>query len=510
MLHRNNLNLTSNVLSILLLMAGVIAAILLVWLGQAGGLSTVVYVSVVTLVTVAALASNEFGLLALIFVAATDGFLKGVSPGWHTQLLKDYIIAICLLRWAWLSVMGHRRESARLPMALPIILFAGWVVVQLINPQSPSILVSLAGVRMWTIWLPVFFLAYDVYDERRKIERMLIFVIALMVPLAIYGIVQYQIGLDHLMELSSGFRFHDKDYYWTGEYELQWRPPSTMVAPHNFAAAATMVALMSVGALLYFARNRFLQAMVLIALPLLAIGVLVSAVRTAALSAVVGLFALLVVVRRFDLATLAAIVGILAIFQVDALTGGEALDRISSVVESPQRIRGRVYGPLRYAVISALERPLGHGVATGAALGRMIAMDLQPLEGREAQYLVENEYGRTLRELGFPGFIFFMWMLFVVMRNNYRAYRDAVERRDKWLAAGLFAACVSLLARLAVGAALYTWPEAPLFWIYTAMAARLPKIEEQERARRETPSSEARVTVLGATELPWRREDEDR
>jgi hypothetical protein len=165
---------------------------------------------------------------------------------------------------------------------------------------------------------------------------------------------------------------------------------------------------------------------------------------------------------------------------------------------------------MRWSVRSAIRRPFGHGVATGAALGRMISMDLQPLQGREAQQLIENEYGRALRELGFPGFLFFMWMLFAVMRSNYRAYRDSVERRDRWLAAGLFAACVSVLARLAVGAALYTWPEAPLFWIYSAIAARLPKIEEEERARRETPSSEARATVLGAAELPWRREDEGR
>jgi hypothetical protein len=93
-----------------------------------------------------------------------------------------------------------------------------------------------------------------------------------------------------------------------------------------------------------------------------------------------------------------------------------------------------------------------------------------------------------------------------VTRHGLKAYRMALERRDRLLIAGFFAACVSILARLLVGPALYGWPEAPLFWYFVAMAARLPEIEEQEHIMAQAPDTEARATVLDPSRLPWARD----
>lgn len=510
MLRRENLNATNSLLGIILLIAAVVGAAALVWVAQTGGIGRAVFVSVAVVATVAALSSLEFGLMALIFVAAVDGFLKGISPGWHTQLLKDYILAICLLRWAWLSVLGHRRESLRASAALPILVFGGWTVVQLFNVNSGNLFIGLAGLRMWTIWLPVFFLAHDAFKSRREIERMAVFLVFLMTPVALYGILQYSLGMEHLFKLGSGFRVYSQAHY-AGTEGLEWRPPSTMVSPHALAGTLTMVVLMAVGLVGYFNRHRMLQAAIVVGTPIMGIGILITAVRNAAASVVIGGVALLVVIRRFDLAMLAAILGVLVVFQVDALSGGEATARVRSILDNPAYTVHRVLGPWRTASRKVMQKPLGHGIASGVGLGRtarsrgMGTGDIAP-ESRVTW--IENEYGRALLETGIPGFIFFVWMLYAVIRSLFKAHRVAVVDRDKWLLAGMLAACTSMLARLLVGSALYG-PGGPIFWLYAAMAARIPEIEQLEIMRRQFTSRETRVTRLGTAELPWKRAQGD-
>ena len=508
MLRRTSLNLPNSLLSAVLLVMAVVAAVALVWLGQSGGAEMVVFVSIAVVVSIAAFYSNEFGLMAIIFVAAIDGFLKGLSPGWHTQLLKDYLLAICLLRWAWMSVLGHRRESVKVPVSIPILTFIAWVGVQFLNTRSESVLISLAGLRMWTIWLPTFFIAYDTFDTRKKIERLLVFMIVLMVPMSIYALIQYQIGLDHLLRLGPGFSSYTYSYYPGAEGD-RWRPPATMISTHALADTLTMVALMAIGAAVYFRRHRVAQVALISTVPLMGVALMITAVRNAAASAVVGLAALLLIRRRLDLAILVAIIGGLAIYQVDVMTGGDAVVRIRSVVERPDYTVKRIGVPFGSAFRFALKNPLGGGIASGVGTGRM-GFSQRTFDPENQIPFIENEYGRALLELGFPGLFIFLWMLFAVMRTNYKSYRQATVPRDKWLLAGLFAACVTILARLLVGPALYGWPEGPIFWYFVAVINRIPVIEDEELRRSQAPDAATRVTTLGKEKLPWARGEDER
>ncbi|MFO8079136.1 MAG: hypothetical protein R6V07_02415 [Armatimonadota bacterium] len=505
MLSGTDLNVTNKLLSALLLILGIASAVTLVVLGQSG-VGMVVFVSVAVVVTVASLYSGEFGLMALIFVAAVDGFLKGISPGWHTQLLKDYLIAILLLRWAWMMLMGHRPKSLSTRPALPIALFAGWTAVQLFNARAGSMVIGLAGLRMWLLWVPVFFIAHDALRTRRQIERMALFIVFLLLPVSVYGIIQYQFGIDHLYRLGSGFDVYRSAHY-AGSAGLELRPPSTAVTPHAFAGLATMGLFLTAGLVGYFSRRRLLQLVLLASIPIMSMALLITAVRNAAASVVIGGIAILVIIRRVDLALIVAALGILAFLQVDVMTGDEATTRVRTVVDNLDYTVGRIMGPWRSAVRSVIENPLGRGIASGVGLGRVARQQGYSARNlaRETQVgWIENEYGRALRELGIPGFFFFVWMLYAVIRENLTAYRSAIDRRDSWLSAGLFGACFTVLGRLLVGSALYG-PAGSMFWLFTAMAVRLSEIEQDEMVRRQSVSAEARATVLGARKLPWQR-----
>ena len=471
----------SKLIGMLVAVIAVGLAVGLVVVSSTASFASAVVALTALVVSIAAFYSIETGLMALLLVASTDGFLKGLSPGWHTQVLKDYLLALCVLRWAWLSVLGHRRESVRQPIVIPLVMFVLWVTMQMFNTTTHNFLYALAGMRAWIIWPTVFFITFDTIRKRLQLERHLIFITLLLAPLALYTIVQYNIGYDHLYRLGPGFRLYSRAGYYTEEMQIEMRPAATMISPHNNAAAMSCGLLAAAGGILFLRRRRALQLLTMAALPLEGIAMLLTAARAAFASTVFAAFVLMVLIRRTGIAVVLGLITLVAVTQVGRLTEGHAVSRATSVILRAQDSFNRAYLPMRMAVKYARDHPLGSGVATGHAAGRIIWGQLKGRTGQAEDIpWAENEWGRALIELGIPGLILYAWMIFAVLRAMYRVHRECKTTEYSWLAAGLLSACLGVTARLSVGAALYTWPEGILFWIFAALCLRLPEMEAEE------------------------------
>ncbi len=472
--------------------------LVLVVTAQFGGAEIALVAAVGAAITVAALVSIEFGILALIFVAAIDGFLKGLSPGWHTQLLKDYVLLICLVRWVWLSVLGHRRRSVTHPISLPVILFMAWVAVQLANARNPGFLLTITNFRAWIIWMPIFFLTFDCIRTRRQIDRFIVFTMLTVAVIGLYAMVQYQVGLDHLFRLGPGFRVYHQSRYAVAGQEDELRPPGTMVSEHALAGSSAMTIMLAAGALGYFRGRRRLQAVAVIALPIMTMALVVTAVRNAFASAVIAMLSVLVLIRRPDIVAIALIIGGIGLYQADRFTGGQAVGRFRTIINQPERTSTRVLGPWRTSLYHVMRYPFGGGLSSGVGRGRLMYGHLSTAEARRESTVpwIENEYGRTLVELGLPGFLLFLWMLFTIAQSIYRAHGNTKSASDRWLPAGIFGATISMLVRLLTGAALYAWPEGILFWCFSAIAVRIPEIAEEEREWEQAAPSEAEVAAV--------------
>ncbi len=456
-------------------------AVGLVTVSSTASFASAVVALAALVVSVAAFYSIETGLMALLLVASTDGFLKGLSPGWHTQVLKDYLLVLCVLRWAWLSVLGNRRESVRQPIVIPLIMFVLWVGMQMFNTTTHNFLLALAGMRAWVIWPVVFFITFDTIRKRVQLERHLIFVTALLVPIALYTIVQYNIGYDHLYRLGPGFRSYTRAGYFAEDMHIEIRPSATMISPHNNAAALSCGLLAAAGGILFLRRRRSLQLLTMAALPLQGVALLLTAARAAFASTAFAAFALLVLIRRPGIAVVLGLITLVAVTQVGRLTEGHAVSRAASVITRAHDSFNRAYMPMRMAVNYARDHPFGSGVATGHAAGRIIWGQLKSSNDQAEEIpWAENEWGRALIELGVPGLILYAWLVFSVLRAMYRVHRECKTVEYSWLAAGLLSACLGVTARLSVGAALYTWPEGILFWMFAALCLRLPEMEAEE------------------------------
>jgi hypothetical protein len=141
----------------------------------------------------------------------------------------------------------------------------------------------------------------------------------------------------------------------------------------------------------------------------------------------------------------------------------------------------RAIEPLGTGFAMLSKYPLGTGVASGAGAGRAYGMIEEEMSVKgETAVMIENEFGRAMKELGLPGFGLFIWLLWRAMTSAATGLSGG-NRRDGLLAAGLVAGAINLSIQLMVGSALYLAPAGTYFWLSCALASRMPSYAEQER-----------------------------
>ena len=428
---------------------------------------------------IAALSSLEVAMIGLVVICYVDGFLKGLVVSAASVFAKDIVLAIGIIRWLWLGLTRQRWEALHLPVILPAILFTLYCTAQMFNTETASPLVALAGLRSWVVWIPVLIIAYDYMTTRAHIERMLLTIVLLSLVTGIYAIVQYNLGFGHLYALGSGFDFYDRFTWGSGV-----RAVSTFVGPGALGDAMSLSAIFCIGAVLYMRGKAWLKPLMISTAAICLVALATSGSRAPLLGLVVGGLGLLLLLRQPRFLFAAAVVGILAVGVLNNYAGGAFEARYNPRMLGYRTVIGRAAVPMIGSIKSALSNPLGVGVATGTGVGRgQLVVGGQPLVvKRTVGGMVENEYGRALHELGFPGFALFLWLLYAAVKMTVSSFMRVRTVESRSLIAACLAVMLSSLARLAVGSAIYLVPGGPMFWLAAAMAVRSADLEVAERA----------------------------
>jgi hypothetical protein len=430
--------------------------------------------------------SAEIAIYGVLIAGAVDGLVKGVSAGAMGLLYKDVTLWILILVWAFRGLNTGRLNSLRHPVILPLVLFGLYCGAELFNCTTLQLTVGLAGLRSWLIWLPLVLIAYDLFTERTQIERLIMFILLVTVPSSLYGAYQYNRGYGHLKELSPTFAYTDR--FTSGQTV---RAMSTFVHPSTFGASMALAALLLIGGVSFSRSGTLWKLMLLGGAGVCIIGMIASGSRTA-LVAIIPAGLMMMLFRRsgraFALVALVALMGILAISHVFR-TPSQL--RYSKVPVSRQEIYARIAHPFEAGFANAMAHPLGVGIATGIGLGRgaQLMGGEETEVSTETQAWVEGEYGRALKELGIPGFIIYISLLFSCLRWSFHSYRRIVSPSYRSLAAALFAVMAAGLFMQTSGSTLYQAPTGPIFWICTGILMKLYLIEAAERRSAEAWAS---------------------
>jgi len=469
--------------------AGVLFGCAMTYLGamQSWTLAAVLCFGVV--VTVLAFYKMEWAILGLVVMSSFDGFLKPLFAERFSLFLKDYFIFLAMVRWLWGLLSGESRPSVRTLLGAPALIFAGYVVAQIANPNSQGLALSLAGIRAWLLWLPVFFIAYDYLESRRQLERLWQVAMLAGVVTGAYGIVQYFIGFNHLFRLSQEFGYYAKMAYTAGGGERVLRVFSTMVHPGAFGSAMGCMTLVASG-LAFSARSHGWRVVALACVPVLAAALFLSGARAAMLGTGLGLVVFIVLSRRPALLIVAGVLVLGGFWQSWRLTSGGLEDRVESLTW--EYVSERASHPFEMGLEVAAQHPFGLGVSYGSGVSRTQAHNRRP-DDQTKTVFIENDFGRALAELGI-GAVLYVVLLIAAAAGGCRAQQRLRTPANATLAAALLGAAASIAVTLPVGAALYVAPGGLYFWLAVASVMRLPDIEKASAvaAADESPAAVAK------------------
>jgi len=443
---------------------------LMVYLGAVQGWTLVLVTCFAVAMTILALVRTEYAILGLVIMSNFDGFLKPLFDSRFSLLFKDYFVLLALVRWGWGLFSGEDRPSFRTVVAVPALLFAGYVLAEVANPNARSILQSVAGVRAWLIWIPVFFIAYDYLTTREAIERLWIVATVCSLIVAAYGIVQYFIGFEHLYRLSPSFEYYSKMGYFLEGGSRVNRVFGTMVSPGVFGTAMGFMALVACG-LVLSAKSRVHRTIAAVAVPVVVIGLFFSGSRSAVIGAALGLVVLFALCRRPVVLMIGLVLLAGGIWQSMRLSDGAVGERMATATW--EYSSNRAFGPLVSGYNIALRHPFGLGVASGTGVARV--MRDGGLKDSSTPFL-ENDLGRAFGELGVPGALLYLGLVFCAFYGAGSAWLRIRAPAMAALSAGVIGAAILVAAGLATGAALYLAPGAPYFWLAIATAMRLPDV----------------------------------
>lgn len=141
----------------------------------------------VAAVALISMADWRHGLAMLFFLLlAEDSIRKALPgmPGW-VNLGKDLVVVGCYASYFLGFGTYHRRKLptyGRWLVALPMSLWATFVVVEVFNPELTHILIGVSGVRTWILYMPMVLLTADAFRDPDEAEGALRWAAVLAIP----------------------------------------------------------------------------------------------------------------------------------------------------------------------------------------------------------------------------------------------------------------------------------------------------------------------------------------
>lgn len=405
--------------------------------------------------------------IAVAYIGLLDGFLRLKTGSSTLTVARDaflYSVALGMLVRAIV-----RRERFRWPpLTVWVVGWTAFVLVQLANPNSGPTMHRLVSLRQDLEFVPLFFLGYAVVRTKKRLQTLLILLLAI-------GGVNGAVGL-YQSTLSPG-----QLAAWGPGYSNLLNPKGPLAAPTTavgangkpivrppalggdmgFAGALGMTVLPAGIALLLIRRRNNAQRLLIGGLVILTtLGVMTSESRSAVLSAVVGLLAFTAMLAASREGK-KVMVGLLVFGAVlgAALAGvsSGSLSRYDSI--SPDKVTATVSSARNTDLIPTyMSRfPFGAGLgASGPAFGQS-GNAMNTVSG-------ESQFTFLIGEVGIPGLLLFLAFQGRVLGGSVRRLRRVRDSETRILLAAIIAPLFAYVANWYVGTSTTSPPNAPFMW----------------------------------------------
>jgi O-antigen ligase len=434
------------------------------------------------------------------------GLCFGLAPfllyikrfSWNTEvgLLIEALLALALAAML-LQVSFERRWRAwASALTIPVLLYCFYQLLQVFNPNTPSLFHRVFGLRALLVYLVPFLAALLLIKRRRDLVRCLVVWVSCSVVAALYGLWQYFVGLN--------------------TYERWWiyANAATHILPggrlrifSTLGSADAFGMYMAIGIILTFAlvvmtRSPLRRLGLLLTMPVMALGLLYSLTR----GAYGGFAAALVVVALLTRSKLYGVA--LALVMAGSLVYGLNNPEdylVSRVISTFNPTEDASYTARADALEDALpiiaRLPFGLGPATAGRKGGEL-LSRADVNAESAEFVgipLDNYYFRIGLENGWIGLLLFVALLVMVLAMGSRIAWRLRDHRLRWLAATI----VACIAAMILGAFSNNYfgylPLNIWFWFSLGVLMRLPALDRlPDDAWWGAPRRGARAPAAGA------------
>jgi putative inorganic carbon (hco3(-)) transporter len=376
------------------------------------------------------------GVLLLVATVPYWGLdtILPIPSGWKES------IALYTLLWTILSIVFKPRP--RFPMPKVVQPFVGYFAVALASAAIIRGTQAELGLKIGFFWVLMAVMVWLRPLDARERDNVITIMMVNAVITALVGLLQQVVGASRLVSL--GYEYNTTVRF-TGHF---LRSFSTFKLPFDFGFYLALVIV--IGTSVSLREPRRLRSIFFFAtLPVVTLGLLFSFVRGAYL--VVGIGLLYLAVTRFRWLFLGAPLALLLLLLVPGQYATPTLGA-SSLGQRSQSWTDH---------ISTIFDPIGHGIGVTGSAGAKVEATLK-INGNV--YQPDNQYFKTIYELGVIGLFFFIFLLVAALLTT-RAAVPRLHGRDQALAEGLSAHILGVIAACFVATYFEIFPMDFFFWL---------------------------------------------
>jgi hypothetical protein len=440
----------------------------------------------------------------MLLVVCEGAVRKWLAPGLQAEiyLVKDAVLVLAYIGFfSSRTPPGiHLKGMAGLKTLLMFSLF--YLALQFLNPNSPSRLLSVVGLKSYLLYVPLAFVVPYMFSSSKDLEQKLRKYAIIMIPFAALGLVQFAFGPDHWI---NSYVSHDPEServiaLFGAEYDRQ-RTSGTFSYPGGYTTFLTFMLYLGAGLAASknwrFKGNIWPWALVVVSIAAIfttgSRGPIYASVITAPVVLYVWTSRGIVSVGNIIKISLAGMfIAIIVTFMASSAI--EAYNYRAGHSDDPI---DRMLAPLTETYGVLTESPIiGAGLASthGSAVTIMGTKDYWWLvDGRSA----EQEPARVLQETGVIGFILVyaarIWLLVQAISLG-RRFRTPLHTAMAGVIAGAFAQYLALIVINNPTANIYYWFSAGLLFamyrleLQGATASLPAAASKRPQLRRAAPS----------------------
>lgn len=136
------------------------------------------------------------GVYFIFICLYIEGVIRKLIPGQPPQvmLIKDGLILLTYFAFfSNLLIMNNKKRYTiwKPPFLTGFLLFVGWCLANVFNPNMTNPLIAIIGLRCYLWYTPLFFLGYYMFNSEEKLIKFCKILVYTASPLFIFAIYQY-------------------------------------------------------------------------------------------------------------------------------------------------------------------------------------------------------------------------------------------------------------------------------------------------------------------------------